>query len=219
LDAAAMTPVRIVIFAKAPVPGRVKTRLIPTLGEAGAARLAARMLDLALEQALAATVGPVELCMSPAPGTSAWAGIALPAGIETSDQGAGDLGERMARAARRVIDCGAAVLLTGTDCPGLTAERLRAAAARLSDHDAVLHRAADGGYPLLGLRDFDASLFEDMPWSTPAVADLTLARMRALRWRVWEGDTLHDIDEPADLAHLSAHLSAEALSHSGATAL
>jgi glycosyltransferase A (GT-A) superfamily protein (DUF2064 family) len=58
-----MTPVRIVIFAKAPVPGRVKTRLIPVLGEAGAAR----MLDLALGKARAAAVGPVELCMSPAP--------------------------------------------------------------------------------------------------------------------------------------------------------
>ena len=61
-----MNAVRIVIFAKAPVAGRVKTRLIPALGEAGASQLAARMLDRALQQALAAAVGPVELCMSPA---------------------------------------------------------------------------------------------------------------------------------------------------------
>jgi rSAM/selenodomain-associated transferase 1 len=201
-----MTPVRIVIFAKAPVPGQVKTRLIPALGEAGAARLAARMLDLALEQALAAAVGPVELCMSPAPDAPEWAGIPLPPGIETSDQGAGDLGARMARAARRTLENGEAVLLTGTDCPQLTAARLREAAAQLTGHDAVLHRAADGGYVLLGLRVFDASLFTDIPWSTAAVADLTLERLTILGWRVWVGETLRDIDEPADLAWLPEKL-------------
>lgn len=197
-----MKPVRILIFAKAPAPGRAKTRLIPALGEAGAARLALRMFELALEQAQAAAIGPTELCMSPAPGAPDWAGIKIPAGIETSDQGEGDLGERMARAARRCIEHEEVVLLTGTDCPDLTATRLREAAARLADHDAVLYPAADGGYPLLGLRTFDASLFTNIPWSTASVAALTLERITALGWRTWVGDTLRDIDEPADLAHL-----------------
>jgi rSAM/selenodomain-associated transferase 1 len=197
-----MTTTRILVFAKAPLPGRAKTRLIPALGAAGAARLAARLLDHALAQALAAGIGPVELCMSPAPDAPEWRAISLPPGIETSAQGEGDLGARMARAARRRIANGESVLLMGTDCPGLTAERLRVAAAHLTDHDAVLHRAEDGGYPLLGLRAFHASLFEAMPWSTPAVADLTLERMAALGWRVWLGGTLRDIDEPGDLAWL-----------------
>lgn len=199
-----MNTVRIVVFAKAPVAGRVKTRLIPALGAAGAAQLAAHLLDRALQQALAAAVGPVELCMSPAPGAPEWAGIPLPAGIETSDQGEGDLGARMARAAQRAIARGEPVLLTGTDCPDLTAARLRTAAAQLAGHGAVLHRAEDGGYPLLGVRAFAAGLFEDMPWSTATVADLTLARLAALGWTVWVGDTLRDIDEPADLFHDNA---------------
>jgi len=199
-----MNAVRIVVFAKAPVPGRVKTRLIPALGETGAAQLAERMLEQALQQALAAAVGPVELCMSPAPDAPEWAGITLPAGIDISDQGEGDLGARMARPAQRAVARGEAVLLTGTDCPDLSAARLRVAAAQLAAHDAVLHRAEDGGYPLLGLRAFDATLFEKMPWSTPAVADLTLERITALGWTVWVGDTLRDIDEPADLVHGSA---------------
>jgi rSAM/selenodomain-associated transferase 1 len=194
-----MKPVRILVFAKAPVPGRVKTRLIPALGAEGAARLARRLLGLALEQARAAAVGPVELCMSPAPGHPDWGDIALPSGIDTSDQGGGDLGERMARAARRRIEAGEPVLLTGTDCPGLDAARLRAAAARLADHDAVLHPAEDGGYPLLGLNTFHPSLFTDMPWSTAAVALLTLRRAAALGWRVWVGEALRDIDTPGDL--------------------
>jgi hypothetical protein len=195
-----MQPVCLLVFAKAPLPGRVKTRLIRALGAGGAARLARHLLDLALEQARAAAVGPVELCMSPGPDHPDWTGISLPPGIDTSDQGDGDLGERMARAAKRHIDNGETVLLTGTDCPGLDATRLRAAAARLADHDAVLHPAEDGGYSLLGLNAFHPSLFADMPWSTPAVARLTLERMAALAWRVWEGETLRDIDTPEDLA-------------------
>lgn len=197
-----MKPVRILVFAKAPVPGRVKTRLIPALGAEGAARLARRLLGLALEQARAAAVGPVELCMSPAPGHPDWGDIALPSGIDTSDQGGGDLGERMARAARRRIEAGEPVLLTGTDCPGLDAARLRAAAARLADHDAVLHPAEDGGYPLLGLNTFHPSLFTDMPWSTAAVAGLTLQRAAAQGWRLWVGTTLRDIDTPQDLVRV-----------------
>lgn len=197
-----MKPVRILVFAKAPVPGRVKTRLIPALGEAGAARLAARMLGDALEQALSARVGTVELCMSPGPDSVDWSEVSLPKGITSSDQGEGDLGERMARAARRGIEAGEAVLLMGTDCPELTAPRLRIAATRLAEHEAVLYRAVDGGYPLLGLRTFHASVFEAIPWSTPVVADLTLHRLAALGWSVWQGETLRDIDEPADLVGL-----------------
>ncbi len=201
-----MKPVRILVFAKAPVPGRAKTRLIPALGEAGAAQLAMRMFELALKQTQAAAIGRIELCMSPAPDAPEWAGVTIPAGIETSDQGDGDLGERMARAARRCIEHGEAVLLTGTDCPELTAARLREAATRLADHDVVLYPAADGGYPLLGLRAFDASLFCDIPWSTDAVARLTLERVASLKWRVWLGETLKDIDVPDDLTCLPSKL-------------
>ena len=197
---------RILVFAKAPLPGQVKTRLIPALGAAGAARLARQMLDHTLQQAQMAGIGPVELCASPTITTSDWAGYPLPHGVETSDQGEGDLGARMARACQQALTRNQRVLLIGTDCPGLSARRLRAAAAALDSYAAVIHPALDGGYPLLGLRTFHPSLFTDMPWSTSAVAELTLARMQALEWSVWVGDTLADIDEPADLVHLPAHL-------------
>jgi len=204
-----MSRTRIVIFAKAPVPGKVKTRLIPALGAEGAARLAKCMLDNTLVQALGAGVGPVELCASPAISSVDWADWtknALPPGVETSDQGEGDLGERMARASRRTLSEGNRLLLIGTDCPGLSADHLRAAAAALDCHEAAIYPAVDGGYPLLGLRAFHPSLFADIPWSTPAVAELTLARMDALKWRVWLGETLADIDEPADLVHVAHFL-------------
>jgi rSAM/selenodomain-associated transferase 1 len=207
-----VSQVRILIFAKAPIPGQVKTRLIPALGAMGAARLARRLLQHTLEQALAAGLGPVELCASPAVTHPDWAGLAPPlakqkgawaaSGLETSDQGRGDLGARLARAARRHLDAGQRVLLIGTDCPALSAQRLRKAAAALDGHEAAIYPARDGGYVLLGLRAFDPSLFADLPWSTAAVADLTLARLHALNWRVWVGEELADIDEPADLDYL-----------------
>lgn len=194
---------RIVIFAKAPVAGRVKTRLIPALGEAGAARLAQAMLRDTVGHAIAAGLGVPELCVSPGPGSPDWDG-SLPTGVDATDQGEGDLGARMARAAARVIGGGASVLLIGTDCPDLDANRLRDAAARLATHDAVIHPAVDGGYVLLGLARFDRSLFEGIAWSTDVVAAETIARVEALGWSLHVGDTMRDIDEPADLEAVQA---------------
>jgi len=199
-----MTTTRIILFAKAPVAGRVKTRLIPALGADGAAALARRMLDHALNIAGEADVGSLELCASPAPTHPDWQNIPLPAGIETSDQGDGDLGVRMGRAAQRGLANGQSVLLIGADCPALGVQHLRTAAAALKTDDAVLLPARDGGYLLLGLKTHAASLFEDMPWSTAQVAELTLARMTALGWRVTVLDALPDIDRPEDLIHLPA---------------
>ncbi|MDQ3079757.1 MAG: TIGR04282 family arsenosugar biosynthesis glycosyltransferase [Pseudomonadota bacterium] len=189
---------RIVIFAKAPVAGKAKTRLIPLLGKAGAARLAQRMLADTLVQADAAGLA-TELCVTPHPDDPEWAGF-RPAGVRLSDQGSGDLGQRLAAAARRVIDDGERVLLIGTDCPALDSKRLAAAAAHLEGHDAVIYPARDGGYVLLGLARTDPSLFSDIAWSTDTVAATTIARIANLGWSLFVGTTLSDIDEPSDLA-------------------
>ncbi|MGF1548797.1 MAG: TIGR04282 family arsenosugar biosynthesis glycosyltransferase [Thiotrichales bacterium] len=192
--------VRLLVFAKAPRPGQAKTRLIPALGADGAARLAARLLGLTLRAAVQSGVGAVELCATPEPGAEAWAGIALPAGVECSDQGPGDLGQRMACAARRTLARGEVPVLIGTDCPELAAARIAAAVARLADHDAVIHPAHDGGYVLLGLRDWCGAVFEDMPWGTETVGAATIERLRACGARVWVGAALRDLDRPDDLA-------------------
>ena len=198
---------RIVIFAKAPQPGSVKTRLMPALGAEGAATLARRLLAHTLQQALAADVGKVELCMSPAPSDPDWCGVAIPGAVQRTAQGQGDLGARMACAARRVTQntesADRSVLLIGTDCPALTASGLKQAAQQLEQHDAVLIPAHDGGYVLLGLKSPWPELFDYMPWSTSSVAVETLQRMAVLNLRVWQGPTLHDVDEPTDLQHVS----------------
>lgn len=189
---------RIVIFAKAPVPGKAKTRLIPLLGATGAARLAQKMLAETVIQARAAGLGTPELCATPHPDDRAWAEF-LPADVRLSGQGEGDLGERLGAAAQRVIDDGERVLLVGTDCPALDGKRLAEAAAHLERHDAVIYPACDGGYVLFGLARSDPSLFSDIAWSTDTVAATTLARLEKLRWSVFVGETLRDVDKPADL--------------------
>lgn len=196
---------RLVIFAKAPQPGAVKTRLIPALGADGAAALARAMLAHTLQQALTAGLDAVELCLSPAPGDPAWHGVLLPSGVTCTAQGDGDLGERMDRAMQRALTLHAGpVLLIGTDCPELDSSHLREAARQLAHHDAVLQPVADGGYILIGLRAPCPAIFRHMAWSTSSVATDTLQRLTALGLSVWLGPVLHDIDEAADLAHLPA---------------
>ena len=199
------TPVcttRIIVIAKAPLPGFAKTRLIPALGAHGAARLARRMLDHALGTALAAAIGPVELCAAPDPGDPCWRDVAVPGEVAWSAQGAGDLGARMARAAQGACTRGEQVLLMGTDCPALSTTDLRDAARALDQHHASLLPTFDGGYALLGLRHFHTSLFDNMPWSTSSVAAETVRRATQAGWDVKLLAPQHDIDEPADLRWL-----------------
>jgi len=200
-----MKAARIVIFAKAPVAGQVKTRLVPALGAEGAARLAARMLRQTLAEASAVAMADVELCADPNPADEAWRPHRPQNGAHFTAQGSGDLGERLARAAERVLAGGQRAILIGTDCPALTAYRLNEACRELESHDAVIHPTYDGGYALLGLARFDPSLFSDIGWSTDTVARTTLGRLRMLGWSLHLGETLRDIDEPEDLAHLTRH--------------
>jgi rSAM/selenodomain-associated transferase 1 len=197
-----LTATRIVIFAKAPLVGFAKTRLVPVLGAEATARLARRMLLHTLQEASTAAVGPVELCVTPQPSDPAWQGWPALEGLCWTEQVAGDLGVRMADAARRAAAVDEPVLLIGTDCPQLDATLLRQAAALLRDRDAVLYPTYDGGYALLGLRRFDPRPFEQIPWSTAEVANRTIERVRALGWSLAVGGLLHDIDEPADLRWL-----------------
>ena len=202
-----MKPMRIVIFAKEPQPGFSKTRLIPALGAQGAATLAKLLLERMLQAAIASEVGVVELCVTPWSSEEVWRKVGVPVSVQLTDQGDGDLGVRMARAAQRVIDAGESVLLVGTDCPQLDAGQLQIAALALQDADATLIPALDGGYVLLGLNQYDASVFSGIAWSTSNVATATHERIQALHWRVQTLAPLHDIDEPADLQYLPAALS------------
>lgn len=197
----------LIIFAKAPVAGQAKTRLIPALGAEGAAALAARLLQHALAQGAAAGFGALELCAAPDATHPALVAAAHAHGATLTVQGDGDLGARMQRALSRRLATHTRVLLIGTDAPALGAAVLRDAAAALATQDAVFVPALDGGYALVGLArraEAPMRLFEGIAWSTPQVMATTRERLAELGLHAALLPALPDIDEPADLAHLPA---------------
>jgi rSAM/selenodomain-associated transferase 1 len=196
----------LILFAKAPVPGQVKTRLIPALGAARAALLHMALVRRAIETAKGSGIRQVDLCCAP---------VAHPFlmacrdryGLSLSAQEGPELGDRMAAALARALERRPLAVLIGSDCPGLTPGDLYSAARHLDQgYDAVLGPAADGGYVLIGLKRVDPGLFTGIPWGTRRVADLTRQRLRALGWRWWELPVRSDIDRPADLPGLPADL-------------
>ena len=195
---------RIMVFAKAPTPGRVKTRLIAALGERAAAELHRQLVERTLFTALAAKLGPVELWCAPGTDDAFFAACARQHGVSLHAQGEGDLGVRMARALEHALAAGSPGLLVGSDCAVLSAEYLRQAAAGLAGgNDAVFGPAEDGGYVLIGLaRKSSAQLFDDIAWGTATVMQETRARLARLNWRWRELATLWDVDRPEDLPRL-----------------
>jgi len=191
----------VLVFAKAPLPGQAKTRLIPALGAQGAARLHERLLRRTVERLASAGLAPLVLFCAPDCTHRIFAELAERHGVRLMRQCAGDLGARLYGAACATLDADAVdnVVLIGCDCPDLDAAYLAAALGALQDRDAVLGPAADGGYVLLGLRRAVPELFTDMPWGGAQVAALTRQRMQRLGWRWRELPVLRDLDRPEDL--------------------
>jgi uncharacterized protein len=195
---------RIMVFAKAPVPGQVKTRLIPALGASGAAALQRQLIERTLGTALAAGLGTPELWCAPGPDDPFFASCANNYGVSLKPQGEGDLGIRMARALESAVGSGSPALLIGCDCPVLTSAYLGEAAVALAEgNDAVFGPAEDGGYVLVGAaRSLPVQLFEDIAWGSATVMQVTRARLAQgnCHWR--ELALLWDLDRPEDLPRL-----------------
>lgn len=166
---------RPVVMCKAPVAGRVKTRLTPALSPEAAAALYMAMARMVMHRAL--RLFPNTWIAADDVRHPFFASFAAP----VVAQGGGDLGERMQRMLRRAVDCGAdAVLLLGGDSPHMSDARLLAASRALRDHDVVLGPVRDGGYDLLAVRGFHPGLLDGVQWSTPDVLAQTLANARTL---------------------------------------
>jgi rSAM/selenodomain-associated transferase 1 len=193
--------VGIAILAKAPVPSYAKTRLIPHLGEAGAAALQRWLLERTVRTALSAGLGSVTLWCAPDATHSAFVECRRLGRIALREQPPGDLGERMHLAVEASAAPGG-TLVIGTDCPALTPGHLREAAVALSEHDAALVPAEDGGYVLIGLRRATRRVFEAVDWSTARVMAQTRARLDEAGLRCREFAPLWDVDRGSDLARL-----------------
>ena len=197
------TPARaetaLIVFARAPIPGRVKTRLVPLLGAQGAARLHARLVEKTLRTARASGFERIDLYCSPGIDGDFFRKMQKKFDVRLRPQGRGNLGERMYRALRR----NAGAVLIGSDCPSLKPADLRAAARALrAGDDAVLSPAEDGGYALIGIRRSARGLFTGIEWGSAQVLAQTRRRLRRLRWQWTELRTLWDVDRPGDVARL-----------------
>lgn len=193
----------LIIFGRYPIPGKTKTRLIPTLAPAGAADLQRWLTEKTLEtaKAFACSRGiEVDVCFEG--GSEQKMRRWLGSGVSFSPQVKGDLGVRMSSAFFDAFRGGARrVVLLGTDIPELKADNLRQAFDSLTENDLVIGPSTDGGYWLIGLNR-PAPLFEGINWGTGAVLGQTLSLADEQGLRVKQLDSLMDIDTEEDLKQL-----------------
>jgi rSAM/selenodomain-associated transferase 1 len=185
------------IFAKPPVPGEVKTRLIPVLGAVGAAQLAGAML-LDTWRTVASCPGVHPILATTRRGD-------LPMHVAPDDiwlQGEGDLGSRIERILTRGLLHAPAAIALGADSPALNASHIAAALEALRTHDAVVGPSIDGGFYLLALGRCPAGLFTALPWSEPGTLQALRQRLDEQAFTVADIETLLDVDTPEDLALL-----------------
>ncbi len=196
---------RILVFAKAPLPGHSKTRLIPALGEQGAADLHERLVKRTLITATEAALCPVELWCAGDMNHPFFRQCQAQFSIPLQQQRGADLGELMANALESALAHCRYAILIGTDCPATTADDLQAAFTALAQgNDCVLRPAEDGGYVLIGLSKPNHFIFQDIHWGSDKVMQATRERLKAIQWRWHELDTIWDLDRPIDLARLES---------------
>ena len=202
-----MAHTAVVIMAKAPYPGQVKTRLCPLLTPWQAAALARAFLcDKVVQVRTLTSVRPA-IAYTPASGEGFFADIA-PDFTLIAQQGTG-LGERLIHSLEYFLHRGCAgVMAIDSDTPTLPTHCLQQAIALLTrpDVDVVIGPSDDGGYYLIGMRAIHRELFIDMPWSTSAVLPETVRRAAALGLHVASLPAWFDVDTPADLARLRTML-------------
>ncbi|PIE36380.1 MAG: hypothetical protein CSA54_04630 [Gammaproteobacteria bacterium] len=187
---------RIAIFAKAPVPGQVKTRLQPALTAAQSACLQERLLAHSINTALASQLAPVQLWCAPDTRHSAFQHYREH--VQLLPQCGGDLGQRMQYA---FADNACPTVLIGTDCPALQARHLHRALQAIEQHAVCLIPAEDGGYVLIASAT-QPRCFAHINWGSEQVLAQTLAALRQHRQSVQQLPALADLDTAADLRKL-----------------
>lgn len=189
----------IIIFIKNPALGKVKTRLAATLGDQKALEIYQRLLDVTRKTVTKVNAKYHLFYSDVIDMDDDW-------DIQDFDkylQQGNDLGERMSAAFRNIFSQNDAsalqkVVIIGSDCPALTPDILEMAFTILGDSDVVVGPTFDGGYYLLGLKEYHPALFENISWSTDAVYQETNDKARELQLNIADLPTLSDIDNEAD---------------------
>ncbi len=189
----------LIIFIKTPVAGKVKTRLAATIGDADALKIYLELIAFTLKEATD-TKAVTYLYFSDEIDNSIDVNCqALKKNIQKGD----GLGERLKNAFADVFAGNyKSVVVIGTDCPGITTEIIESSYSNLSVNEVVIGPAADGGYYLLGMKNFHPALFDDINWSTDSVLEATINRCKKNKLSYKLLMELNDIDEEKDLIHL-----------------
>jgi uncharacterized protein len=198
----------VIVFAREPIAGSVKTRLIPRLGAAAAARLADAFIVDALGKAAALNGGKLVIAgASPGPvhDSKYFTTLARRFDAELVDQGRGDLGRRMACALAPYVPAPGAVLI-GTDIPSLPRQFIRQSMSDLRDVPVVVAPALDGGYYLVGACGRVPDIFRSIAWGGGKVMAQTLRRLHRLNIPYRIGHWWYDVDRPVDLEFLASDL-------------
>lgn len=186
---------RILVFGKAPYPGRVKTRLADVIGAHEAAQSYAMWIEQQVHALIRAQLAPVELWVSPDTRHPLFRKLRNALGVSVYKQPPGDLGERMEKVFQQALARSEMVVLVGSDCPAMTPGYVyQALKALASGIDIVFGPAEDGGYVLIGQKTAHPALFRDIPWSTGKVLQVSRQRLLAERQYWAELETLWDID-------------------------
>ena len=196
---------KIIVFAKAPIPGHAKPRLIPALGQHGASELHARLVRHTLITTTQAGLCPVELYCADNLQHPFFSECQQDFAISLKQQQGADLGQRMAHAFNQALATSRHVILIGSDCPALTSADLTLAIESLiAGHDCVLKPAADGGYVLIGLSRLNHSIFNEIDWGSDRVWAQTRRKLAASNW-YWQAlEGSWDLDRPDDLDKLKS---------------
>lgn len=193
-------PLVVQVFAKAPVPGLAKTRLVTLLGTDGASQLQSAMIEHTLGTCREIPSVRLELWCAPDTSHRHFQDCAHRYGAALMTQRGGNLGERMHRALATALRGGSdAAVLIGTDAPTLSAIDLKTAFSALQgDYDAVVAPALDGGYVLIGLIRPSPTVFRSIVWGGTQVLADTRDRLKRLGSRWLELPAHRDIDRPED---------------------
>ncbi len=197
---------RLCIFAKAPTPGKVKTRIAKHLGNELAVNLHSHLTKHCLESTKQYNFGPMELWCSPSCEHAFFIDCQKHFNIQLRPQLGNNLGERMFAAFTQGLSESKSVILIGTDCPQIDNQYLNLAQQYLQTNDVVLGPAQDGGYVLIGLRRCDIRIFNHVVWGSDQVLQQTRENLLELGWQWQELPVLRDVDRPDDLDYARQYL-------------
>ncbi len=191
----------ILVFCKAPIPGQVKTRLMPAVSAETAADIHVQLARTTLKLVSDAKFCPIQLWCSPDIRHDFFQTCVEDYGVSLHPQQGSDLGERMHNSFAHALEQFRNVLIIGCDCPSLTQQDFSQAIAALnSEYDVALAPAEDGGYTLIGLNCIQPELFSQINWGSSQVLASTRNKITKLKLNCFELAEQWDVDTPEDLA-------------------